>query len=96
MDNKVGFKLELWNDKIKITKVNSMLERKTNCGGMYRLIIESVVKKSSVVSEGPSVGVSNVASINVFDGNFTYEISVSSYFVCSISLWHIRLAHTKR
>ena len=100
--DRVGFKMEIWNGKIEITKGRTYVGKANNCGGMYRLSLEDEGSERRSFRDSSSIDVPNVDcvdvcvenGVNVFGGNGINEISFSGYFVCSISLWHKRLAHT--
>nr|KAJ0199183.1 hypothetical protein LSAT_V11C600308020 [Lactuca sativa] len=96
--DKGGFKMVLERGKIVITKGRRHVGSANNTSGMYHLCLSDEGNMS-----GPSVesGVSSVASVlsvgnNVIDGLVANvnEVNFSIYIVCSISLWHKRLAHT--
>nr|KAJ0188051.1 hypothetical protein LSAT_V11C900477710 [Lactuca sativa] len=96
--DKGGFKMVLERGKIVIAKGRRHVGRANKTSGMYRLCLSDEGNMS-----GPSVesGVSSVASVssvgnNVIDGLVANvnEVNFSGYIVCSISLWHKRLAHT--
>nr|KAJ0204881.1 hypothetical protein LSAT_V11C500270260 [Lactuca sativa] len=96
---KGGFKMELEKGTIVITKGRRYVGRVNNCSGMnlFYLSDEGSASGSSVDSNGAGVAcVSSVASNDVISGLVANvnEVNFFCYAVCSISLWHKRLAHT--
>nr|KAJ0201752.1 hypothetical protein LSAT_V11C600334860 [Lactuca sativa] len=92
------FKMVLERGKIVITKGRRHVGRANNTLGMYRLCLSDEGNVS-----GPSVecGVSSVSSVSSVGNDVidrlvanVNEVNFSGYIVCSISLWHKRLAHT--
>nr|KAJ0204663.1 hypothetical protein LSAT_V11C500280120 [Lactuca sativa] len=96
--DKGGFKMVLERGKIVITKGRRHVGRANNTSGMYRLCLSD---EGNVSGSSVECGVSSVASVSsvgkdVIDGLVANvnEVNFSGYIVCSISLWHKRLAHT--
>nr|KAJ0219232.1 hypothetical protein LSAT_V11C300107710 [Lactuca sativa] len=96
--DKGGFKMVLERGKIVITKGRRHVGRANNTSGMYRLCLSD---EGNVCGPSVECGVSSVASVSsvgndVIDGLVANvnEVNFSGYIVCSISLWHKRLAHT--
>jgi Integrase core domain/GAG-pre-integrase domain len=95
--DKAGFKMVLEKGKIVITRGRIHVGKAMNCSGMYRLSLSDEGNESGFNSDVSSVeSVSSVGRENVTGGLIANvnEMSYSGYFVCSISLWHKRLAHT--
>nr|KAJ0202827.1 hypothetical protein LSAT_V11C500278000 [Lactuca sativa] len=93
-----GFKMVLERGKIVITKGRRHVGRANNTSGMYHLCLSD---EGNVSVPSVECGVSSVASVSgvgndVIDGLVANvnEVNFSGYIVCSISLWHKRLAHT--
>nr|KAJ0199823.1 hypothetical protein LSAT_V11C600321130 [Lactuca sativa] len=95
--DKGGFKMVLERGKIVIIKGRRHVGRANNTSGMYRLCLSD---EGNVSVPSVECGVSSVASVSgvgndVIDGLVANvnEVNFSGYIVCSISLWHKRLAH---
>nr|KAJ0209210.1 hypothetical protein LSAT_V11C400209040 [Lactuca sativa] len=97
--DKGGFKMELKKGRIVISKTRRYVRRAKNYLGMYHLSLSEEGSASTPSVESGDFIVENVSFVSINDvtngmiANVN-DMNFSGYFVCSISLWHKRLAHT--